>query len=154
MNWEIIGIVSQVAGAFAIVVTLIYLASQNSQANAAAATATTIDGTESASNWRHLLVNNGELVDALVRANANDTVSPVEQVRLNHLFDDLFIFAAVIYANMVQSGALHTLQVSTDYVMVIADDNPVAVSQWQRIREFAKDVSPEFVEAMDQRLAA
>ena len=42
MNWEVIGIVSQVASAFAVVVTLVYLASQNSQANAAAATATTI----------------------------------------------------------------------------------------------------------------
>jgi hypothetical protein len=154
MNWEVIGIVSQVASAFAIVVTLIYLASQNSQANAAAASSTTINGTERASNWRHLLVNNGELVDALVRANANDIVSPAERVRLNHLFDDLFIFAAVIHADTLQSGALHALQVSVDYVMVIADDNPVAVSQWQRIREFANDVSPEFVEAMDQRLAA
>ena len=154
MNWEIIGIISQVASAFAIVVTLIYLASQNRQANAAAATSATITASEMASNWRYLMVNNGELVDALVRANANDIVSPAEQVRLNHLFDDLFIVAAVIHANTLQSGALHSLQVSVDYVMVIADDNPVAISQWQRIREFAIDVSPEFVEALDQRFIA
>jgi hypothetical protein len=63
---------------------------------------------------------------------------------------ELFTF---LHADTLQSGALHRLQVSTDYVMVIADDNPVTVSQWQRIREFVKDVSPEFVEAMDQRLA-
>lgn len=52
MNWEVIGIVSEVASAFAIVVTLIYLAAQNKLANIAAASDTTIKGTELASHWR------------------------------------------------------------------------------------------------------
>ena len=58
MNWETIGIASQVASAIAIVVTLAYFASQNRQSNIAAATGTTIKGTELASHWRSMLINN------------------------------------------------------------------------------------------------
>jgi len=141
MNWEVIGITSQVA-------------SQNRQANITAATSTTTKGVEMFSHWRDMIVNNAELADALVRANANENVSPTERLQLNHLFDDLFILAAANHANTIQSGALHALQGSVDYVMVIANDNPVAVSQWLRIREFANDISPEFVEALDRRMAA
>jgi hypothetical protein len=40
MNWEIIRIINQVAGAFAIVVTPICLANQNGQASVVVATST------------------------------------------------------------------------------------------------------------------
>ena len=154
MNWEVIGIVCQVASAIAIVVTLIYLASQNRQANVTAATSATVSGNEMASNWRAMLVTNADLADALARANTDMPVSPAERTQLNYLFDDLFILTAVNYAHGFQTGSVHAPKAPVDYALLIINDNAAAASQWRRIRQFLDDISPEFIVAVEARMAA
>ena len=154
MNWEIIGIVSEVASAFAIVVTLIYLAGQNRQANIMAATNTTTKGSEMFSHWRGMIVNNAALADALLRANANEKVSLSERLQLNHWFDDFFVVAGAVDASGRQSGALHDNQTVVDYAFMVFQENPSIISRWHHQRLWMEEMSPAFVASMNEKLVA
>jgi hypothetical protein len=152
MNWEVIAIVSQVASAFAIVITLVYLASENRQSNSAAAINTTIKGTELASHWRAMLVNDAGLADALARANADDIISPAESLRLNIFFDDLFILAGAIEANGVRSGALHGVRANVAYVHSVFQENPSMIPRWQSRQSWMELFAPDFARTLNKKL--
>ena len=109
MNWELIKLFSQVATALAVLATLAYLASQNKLASGAAASNATIRATELAGHWRGMVVNDAGLADALTKANADEGVTPGEQLRLNLLYDDLFILAGAAQEDSIRSGALHDI---------------------------------------------
>jgi hypothetical protein len=158
MNWEAVGIISQVASALAIVVTLIYLANQNKQTHVAAATDTTIKGTEikgteMASHWRGMLVSDAGLAEALARANAGTSVEAAEKLRLNTFFDDLFILAGAIEASGIQSGALHGDSANVSYTLAVMGENPAMVPRWHQQGTWMNEFSPHFTRAVNEKLA-
>jgi hypothetical protein len=153
MNWEAVGIISQVASALAIVVTLIYLANQNKQTHVAAATDTTIKGTEIASYWRGLLVSDAGLAEALARANVGTAVDAAEKLRLNMFFDDLFLIAGGIEASAIQWGALHGDSANVSYIPAVMGENPVMVPRWHHQGAWMKEFSPQFTKVVNEKLA-
>ena len=153
MNWEAVGIISQVASALAIVVTLIYLANQNKQTHVAAATDTTFKGTEMASHWRGMLVSDAGLAEALARANAGTAVDAAEKLRLNTFFDDLFILAGAVEASAIRSGALHGDSANVSYVLAVMGENPAMVPRWHHQGAWMNELSPIFTRAVNEKLA-
>ena len=138
--------------AIAIVFTLLYLAGQNRQANITAATSTTTKGVEMFSHWRDMIVNNAELADALVRANANENVSLTERLQLNHLFDDFFVVAGVVEASGMRAGALHGDQTVVEYALMVFRENPSIIPRWHHQRLWMDEISPAFVAAINEKL--
>jgi RNA polymerase-interacting CarD/CdnL/TRCF family regulator len=152
MNWEAIGAIGEIVGAFAVVVSLIYLALQIRHSRKAAEAQSTISTADMASRWRGMLLQNSDLSDTLAKANSNETLSPSERIKLHNLSDDLIVMCAVSHAHNSQSGSLHDISGAVEYLMRQIDENPALANEWRRLRSFTDLISKEFCQAVEKRL--
>ena len=115
MNWEAIGAIGETVGAIAVVITLLYLASQTKQnTKATHAQATASVAAEMETNLL-AIANNGDLAEAYRKAQYREKLLEIEAVRLG------FWWAA-----FVRSAHSHLIQ---DGLGNLSEDNENAVSQ-------------------------
>jgi hypothetical protein len=87
MNWDAIIAVSEIVGVIAIIASLVYVGIQIRQ-SASFARASVINDTSMAwTNASALLASDAELADIYLRGIDNETLTPVETVRLEALID-------------------------------------------------------------------
>ena len=100
MNWEILGIIAEIVGAAAVVVTLIFL-TKETRLNRLAAESNSVDAL--AAGWNELntnLLNDPELCELWVKAFANpEALSELEQLR--------FMLLGQCYVNHFSTAKKH-----------------------------------------------
>ena len=141
-------------GGVAVLVTLVYLALQTNRAGVASEAGNTLSTVTLHSRWRAAMLQNDTLAAIAAKANRGEPLNPEEAIQFHVLCDELFIAASVTYANGVRSGALHDTTGDIQYLVNLLRLMPGAVSEWERAREVTAAVSQEFVEIVDNRLAA
>ena len=101
MNWEAIGAIGEIVGAIAVVITLLYLASQTKQnTKATHAHATASVATEMETNLL-AIAQDAELAEAYRKAERREELSEVEAIRLG------FWWAAYVrgaHSHLIQDG--------------------------------------------------
>ena len=114
MNWEAIGAIGEIVGAIAVVITLLYLASQTRQnTKATHAQATASVAAEMEKNMLSI-ANDGFLAEAYEKAINRERLSPQEAIRLG------FWWAA-----FVRGAHSHLIQ---DGLGNLSEDNETAIS--------------------------
>jgi hypothetical protein len=90
MNWESIGAVGELIGAFAVVITLIYLSTQTRENTKAVRHATSRGVLEDANAWRYSIIADAE-VSELFRTGLRDpeSLSPNDRYRFRLILDAL-----------------------------------------------------------------
>jgi len=149
MNWEAIGVVTEVVGAIAVVATLTYLAVQIRTARIGAASAATYSAMEGYSRWRANILQNTDIAEAIAKANQSETLNEREQVQLRALADELFVVVAVGATETEKWSPLDRESIDFEYLRVIFEENPGLVNYWDRYRRIGATISEEFVKAVD-----
>ena len=94
VNWEALSALAEVIGAIAVVISIIYLARQITQANATAKASTTLDVSKVFSDWHRGVNTTPDLADIWYRGMANDpSMDQKEIARFNFLNAEIFILA-------------------------------------------------------------
>ena len=107
MNWDALGAVGETVGAFAVVITVAYLALQirSTRRDFQA------QGTERSmgfwSVWRTTLLVNSDLSQTVAKANQGEVLTENERIQLEILTDELFYGASIAYSRAIHSGAIH-----------------------------------------------
>ena len=115
MNWEAIGAIGEIVGAVAVVITLLYLASQtrqNTKATHAQATASVASEME---QCLLAIANDGYLAEAYHKAMKREDLSELESIRLGFWWG---AFVRGTHSHLVQDGLGN-----------LSEDNEIAISQ-------------------------
>ena len=153
MNWEAIGVVAEIVGALAVVITLIYLSVQlrlGREATQAQSSYATIDMYES---WRSHLIENAQLAGIVARANRGEPLTDEEQIRVSDLMDDLFIALAVSQATGARTEALYDRSAEREYVRRTFSKNPGLAPFWEQTRDYIHIMGPDFAKQIDSLMA-
>lgn len=105
------------------------------------------------STWRINLAGNSALADAIAKANLGELLDEKERIQLEVSADELFFASSVSYAASFRFGAIHQLDAEVRYLMSLMESNPGLIGQWHRFRPFIDELSSEFGEKVDARLA-
>ena len=97
MNWEAIGAVGELVGAFAVVVTLLYLAAQIRQNNASQRVAAKQEMTRQFAEFIDFLVLNPELESLHDRGVAGEALSPKETATFNRIMAKAAWYLSVMH---------------------------------------------------------
>jgi hypothetical protein len=159
MNWEAIGVIAEVVGAAAFVITLIYLAIQTRltiKAIAETSEHTFQQGTHTAvgmySDWRRAVLATPELAKIMVRARQEGELPDDEQILFSICFQDLFFAAAASYRSVIHGTAGYAESISVDHMVGVLKENPLALQEWRKVTPGVSGISPEFVVAVDREL--
>ena len=160
MNWEVAGVIAEIVGAIAVVVTLMYLAIQTRQARIAAeqsAKFAVLQGSSSViaaySRWRSILLDKPELIEAITKLNSGIEISEVERIQVAVAFEELFLAAGLSYMSGVVAGSMHSSAADVEYLVEYFASNPSAKQEWHRRKSMWNKTAPEFVSAIDDELA-
>ena len=153
-----LGSLGEFISAIAVLSTLIYLAIQTRQTRIAAEQTANFAQlsamTEAASlysNWRTALYQEPSTVAVLAKANSAETLEPAEIIQFGVICDELFVAAAVSHLKTQSSASSHG-GADTNYVKYLMDANPGIGSEWPRMRHILSDISPGFVQIIDDHL--
>ncbi len=149
MNWEAIGAIAEILGATAVVVTLLYLASQTRQTRTAVESAANLGTVEAHSRYRQALMVNADLADLLARANANPEISEGDQIRLQMLFDDVFLACAM---GILTRASDKTPRTDIQFLTEFLTNNPYGVVAWNKKRNEMHEIVPEFCAEIDRHI--
>ena len=152
MNWEAIGVIAELLGATAVVVTLLYLAVQMRLAREATQVQSTYSTIEVYANWRGHLIENGDLAGLVAKANRGEELSDKEDIQVSTLMDDLFAMTAMSHASNAKADAFYESASEVEYVIRLFDQNPGLTKYWNRTREFLEIATPDYARAVDIRL--
>ena len=158
MTVQDLGSIGEIVGAFAVLLTLLYLSLQTRQARLAAeetAKFASLEATASIVSLyvearRTLLENKG----LIAKANLEQELSEEEQVALTIVFDDLFFAAAYSFGSAASAGSVHSEDGDVEYFSRLLSENSSAIAQWERQKNNVEKMGPGFVERVDEALAA
>jgi hypothetical protein len=85
MNWEAIGAIGEIIGALAVVLSLIYLATQIKHSSKVAQSSTRHEVTKSVMIGGQMLAENDQLAFLMQKMNSGENLEPHERLRLNAL---------------------------------------------------------------------
>ena len=159
MNWEAIGVIAEVVGAVAVVVTLIYLAIQTRLTRKAieetsehAFQQSTHTAVGMYSDWRRAVLATPELAKIMVRARQEGELPDDEQILFSICFQDLFLAAATSYRSVVHGTAGYEGEIGIDHLVGVLKENPWAIQEWRKATPVVSGISDEFVVAVDRKL--
>ena len=159
MTIQDLGAISEVVGAIAVVVTLLYLAIQTRQSRIAteqtvdlARVQATVSVGEAYSRWRNLIASNPDLVIVIAKANSGQDLTEVEKTQVSEAFEERIVASWISFASTYASGAAHSTAADIDYLVEFFRKNPAALEDWNRMRMVTEAGSPEFVSAVDAKL--
>ena len=160
MDWEAIGSASEVVGAIAIVVTLIYLSIQTRLTRNAVEEntqhllqQTTHSAVAMYSDWRRTVLATPELAKIIVRANSEGSLPADERLLFSICFQDLFLAAVTSYRSVIHNTAGHSKAIDVAYIVSMLKENPLAVEDWEKVAPVLVGISPEFVSAVNASLS-
>ena len=97
-------------------------------------------------------MDNSDLPRAIAKANRGDALCDDEIIQISALMDELFVASAISHKSTVHSKSLHDRSLDVDYVVGILENNPGLIPHWERFRNFAELISPEYGQSIDRRL--
>ena len=158
MNWDAIGAVGEIVGAAAVVATLLYLSVQMRLSREAAQVQSSYSTIEVYSHWRAHLIEDERLAAIVAKADRGEALAPEEDLSVGTLMDDLFIALAITQvsgatARAFYAGAAGSSTPEIEYLLRLFCQHPGLVPYWGRIHAYLVLVRPDFVAAVDARLA-
>ena len=158
MNWDAIGAVGELVGAAAVVATLLYLSVQMRLSREAAQVQSSYATIDVYSQWRSHLIGNERLAQIVAKADRGEALAAEEDIPVAMLMDDLLIALAITQVSGATAQAFYTgaTRASTpeiEYLLRLFREHPGLVPYWGRIRDYMNFVRPDFVAAVDTRLA-
>ncbi len=97
-------------------------------------------------------MDNSDLPRAIAKANRGDALCDDEEIQIRAMMDELFVTSAISHKSTVHSKSLHDRSLDVDYVVGILENNPGLIPHWERFRNFAELISPEYGQSVDRRL--
>jgi hypothetical protein len=162
MNWEAVGAVGEILGAIAVLVTLIYLATQIKQHTLATRAVTNSAYAEAAREFNMAIANSPELARAMANWPENPAdATPEDQVLVLSLWRAVFHIWANVYRQYrdgtLDSAIMTALRKEISTYSMGASDNPALIPR-ARMLEFAWSVErfifePSFQQFVDDLLA-
>ena len=159
MNWQEIGVVAEIVGAVAVLITLIYLSIQTRLTRIAleetsehAAQQATNAAQEMYSTWRRTVFDCPELAAVLVKARGSEPLSEEEQVLFSTYFDELFFTAVTSHRSVVHRTAGYTESIDVTHLLAHMVRNPKAIEEWRRVLPVVSGISSEFANAVERLL--
>lgn len=154
MNWDANSAIGEIVGAASVVVTLIYLANQIRLARVSAEATSTYGSLSAYGRWRTALLQNSDIPKAIDKANTGEPLNGEETIQLSTLMDDLFLTSLVTsIGNERWNTLVDGPGADIEYVVGILISNPGLILEWERFRELAELLSPEYTKLVDLRLA-
>ena len=161
MSLAELGSLGEFVSAIAVLVTLVYLAIQTRQSRIAAeetASFARLNHTHGLvtlySWWRQTILNNPDISDALLLASKKEQLSEEQKHRLSTLFEEFFFTAVFSYESQVSGGSIVIDAESTSpdiaYLEMILRKYPIAVNEYQRLRNKGLQYGPNFVSLVDR----
>jgi hypothetical protein len=146
LNWEAVGALGEIVGAFAVVLTLVYLSMQTRQNTFAVRHATTRGVTEDANSWRYKIIESPEVAE-LFRTGLQtpDSLDSNDKYRFRLLLDALFAH----WQHAFESGE-PIANVNIPRIL----SRPGGAWYWSRARSTADLFSAEFVEFIESQTEA
>jgi hypothetical protein len=151
VNWEAIGVIAEIVGAMAVVITLIYLSVQIRLTRKEGQVHASYYSLERYANWRSHLLNNRDLAVAVAKANKGEQLTEDETIRLTTLMDDLITTSYASHTVSLQSDPHYHRSSEVDYLIAFLKANPGMVPHWKRFCVFAEQSAPAFLKEMDER---
>jgi hypothetical protein len=159
MNWEAIGIIGELVGAIAVVITLVYLAIQTRLTRKAAEETSKYaaqEATHSAvgmySLWRNSILGNSDVAEVIAKAKEDEELTGKEKVLYSAVFEELFFAAVTSFRSGQQAASAHTESIDVTHIQAVLSANPKALPEWNRNRRYLEKISSEFVKAVDHLL--
>ena len=162
MNWEAVGAVGEILGAIAVLVTLIYLATQIKQHTLATRAVTNSAYAEAAREFNMAIANSPELARAFANWPENPAdATPEDQVMILSVWRALFQMWANGYRQYrdgaIDPAIMTALRKEISTYSMGASDDPALISR-ARMLEFAWSVErfifePSFQQFVDDLLA-
>lgn len=149
MNLDEIGAIGEIIGAVAVVLTLLYLASQTRQTRIAVESAANLGTVEAHGRFRQALVYNPDLTDLIAKANSDPNVSDGEKIRLRAFFDEVFL--ACVVGILTQTNQ-RTPRTDVEFLVEFLTENPCGIIEWKRKRTELQQLAPEFCRDVDSQL--
>lgn len=151
MNWEAIGVIAEIVGAIAVVVTLIYLSVQIRLARKDSQVQGSSSSLVQYANWRSHLLNKSDLAKAVTKANQGEELTEDEALRVTTLMDDLIVTSFASHIASFQTNPLYHRPSEVDYLIAFLKTNPGMIPHWERFRIFVGNSAPDFLKEMDER---
>ena len=158
MNWEAIGVIVEAVGAFAVLITLIYLSIQTRLTRKAVEESSehaTQQATHASvgmySELRRTLLASPELAEVLVRSRNGEALTEKEQVLYSAYFEELFFAGATTYRSVMHHTA-DSGPISVTHLLGVLSANPRAIEERHNLSNILAGISSDFVNAIDRSL--
>ncbi len=159
MNWEAVGAVGEIVGAFAVVLTLGLLLIQlrrstqaMSEANRLNRAAALDRHSESIGRWRSRLAEHEDLARLWFEASRDGELTEIELLRVHNLWIDFVNTQRSNYVRAVTVGDTGLTRQSVLSVALEAHESRTFRDMWQNIRGWTELACPEYVSAVDTEL--
>ena len=161
MNWEAIGAIGEIIGAFAVVVTLFFLAMQLRQnaksvdeSNRLQRAAAIDRHNDTISRWRGRLMTNSELAEIWMKARAGEQLTKVEQLRVHNCCIDFANTQRAKYARAKLVGEPGLCAIAVNSVASEIIESVWFTDTWRTTKKWMEHVSPEFMAEVEAEIAA
>jgi len=147
MNWEAIGAIGEVVGAFAVVLTLVYLTMQVRQADLGIRASTYQHLLAERANVNMTISANGALANIVRRGFSGDELDPDERQRLHGVALQAFLLFNSAH-RLYQSGVIDDDDWRTDAGLIAAWKSWPGFSSWWPIQRHL--FNPTFADLVDE----
>ena len=153
MNWDAIGAIGEVVGAFAVVVSIIYLSGQIRQSNRTAEAGTTFDSSRLIAEWHRGVTQSPDLAAIWFRAMEGGTdLTEEERARFLFTVAEFLILIEALYHQRELGFVSEEAWAPGEKILLNLLANPY-ISEWWRaevswtsesFREYVNKRSPEY----------
>ena len=150
MSWDAIGAIGEVVGAIAVVISLLYLASQIRTSNKTARQSANQELMGGISEWVDMISSSGEMADIWNRGNMNpNSLSNIESIRYSLLLAHNFAYWERVFF-MGRSGEIDN--------WVVEKMTRIRRSHWQypgyrkHVVESEESIAREFLETVQKEM--
>ncbi len=160
MNWEAIGAIGENIGAFAVLITLVYLAVQTRQSRLVAERSlrfSELDASRAVAElygrWRSLLITDNHAIGLLEKAKQGGEIDDGEATKLKLIAEELMVIATFSHVSTNGPGSLHPNDLDAAYVARFFSDHPVLWGFWDELVfvSSAGSMAPSFVRQVEER---
>lgn len=159
MNWDAIGAIGEIVGAFAVVLTLIVLIFQvrystrtMEESNKLERMAAVERHADSIGVWRARITENRELAEIWLKVLNDEVLNEVELIRANNIFIEL---ANTQRSNFLRAKAVGELGLARQAIRAVATEasnTEIAAEFWAAVRPWSELASGEFVDLVDAEI--
>ncbi len=153
MNWEAIGVIAELVGALAVVITLLYVAVQIRLAREDSQVQGTYSSIDLYNKSRSHIIDNPDLTELLAKANRDEKLTDAEDLRLGTFTNDLVMTCFFSYKTTLKYIPLYERSADIGYLTEFFKRNPGTLRYWKTEREFVNTMDSEFSKLVDAQMA-